>query len=47
MNIYLSMLIIKQQIDNCEMESFNPESKHIDLMYHSIRELVRNNYIDL
>jgi len=41
------MLIIKQQFDNYEKEAINPKSKHIDLMFHSIRELVRNNYIDL
>ena len=37
----------KAAIYICENETINPKSKHIDLRYHSIRELVRNNYIDL
>ena len=37
----------KAAIYNCENETINPKSKHIDLRYHSIRELIKKNYINL
>jgi len=37
----------KAAIYNCENETINPKSKHIDLRYHSIRELIKEKYIDL
>jgi len=37
----------KASFYNCENETINPKSKHIDLRYHSIRELIKNKYIDL
>eukprot|EP00833_Pecoramyces_ruminatium_P000880 jgi/Orpsp1_1/1174912/evm.model.c7180000051932.1 len=37
----------KAAIYNCENETINPKSKHIDLRYHSIRELIKRNYINL
>ena len=37
----------KATIYNCENETINPKSKHIDLKYHSIRELIKEKYINL
>ena len=37
----------KAAIYNCENETINPKSKHIDLRYHSIRELIKEKYINL
>ena len=37
----------KAAIYNCENETINPKSKHIDLRYHSIRELIKKGYINL
>jgi len=34
-------------IYNGENETINPKSKHIDLRFHSIRELIKNNQIKL
>jgi len=37
----------KASIYNCENETINLKSKHIDLKYHKIRELVRESKIKL
>jgi len=37
----------KAVIYNYENETINPKSKHIDLRYHSIRELIKEKYINL
>jgi Zn-finger protein len=37
----------KAAIYNCENETINPKSKHIDLRYHSVRELIKKGYINL
>ena len=34
-------------IHNCKNETINPKSKHIDLRYHKIKELVKSKIIDL
>ena len=34
-------------IHNCKKETINPKSKHIDLRYHKIKELVKSKIIDL
>ncbi len=51
LNINIKPIIIntdnKAAIYNCENETINPKSKHIDLKYHSIRELIKRNYIKL
>jgi len=37
----------KAAIFNCKNETINPKSKHIDLRFHRIRELVKGNQIKL
>jgi len=37
----------KAAIYNCENETINPKSRHIDIKYHHIRELVKENRIKL
>ena len=37
----------KTTIYNCENDTINPKSKHINLQYHSIRELIKKNDINL
>ena len=34
-------------IFNAKNETINPKSRHIDLRYHKVRELVKNNTIKL
>lgn len=34
-------------IYNCENNTINPKSKHIDIRYHKIRELIENNVIKI
>jgi len=51
LNINLSYIIInvdnKAAIYNCQNQSINPRSKHIDIKYHHIRDLVKRNKIKL
>ena len=51
LNINIKPMIIntdnKATIYNCKNETINPKSKHIDIKYHHIRDLVREKKIDL
>jgi len=37
----------KAAIYNCQNQSINPKSKHIDIKYHHIRDLIKKNKIKL
>ena len=51
LDINLNLITInvdnKAAIYNCKNQTINPKSKHIDIKYHRIRELVQNKKIDL
>ncbi len=51
LNINLSYITInvdnKAAIYNCQNQSINPRSKHIDIKYHHVRNLIKENKIKL
>jgi len=51
LNIKLNCVTInvdnKAAIYNCQNQSINPRSKHIDIKFHHVRNLIKENKIDL
>jgi len=51
LNVNINFIIInvdnRAAIYNCQNNSINPRSKHIDINYHHVRDLIKENKIKL